>query len=409
MANQCARCFIIVSARLSWLIQIFQRRSDDGIKFLSNVAATNFFFKLNSQDRGMPAMHRDDVGHKTSGGMTMTSRSIPSFTLLSCLALAPLAMMAKIEAFVIQPASTAMINRGSSSAVITRRVFEDEQPSDYDSSELMPLEKDATVDLDDNDVPIRDALKRELLLLASVTNRGEYATSEEIDIIIDLVTQLEALNPTPDPSSNCVGEWDLALSSTQLFRSSPFFQTIRSALGDEYKAVANNGFDLHDRATTVSRIGRVRQTITPNKLISEVDLEVGIAPGIPIRIKGTVRTSADLKVISQESWELRLTTTQVKGSNVPLFNQFLDDLNFELPAGDIFSTFSGDVPVVKMKVRTSCRSVLQCQFLLYALMFLTFLFLSLVIVGNRHIMSMKDCALREILMTTFLSLRRLDK
>lgn len=272
-----------------------------------------------------------------------------SITTLLCLAIASLSYLATTEAFTINPVSNSLKSRQSSPPL---HVFEDEQPSDYDSSELMPTEQDATVDLDDNDIPIRDALKRELLLLASVTNRGEYATEEEVNIIIDLVTQLEALNPTADPASSCVGEWDLALSSTQLFRSSPFFQSIRAAVGDDNQSIANNGFDLHDAATTVSRIGRVRQTVTNSKLISEVDLEVGLAPGIPIRIKGTVRTSASLKVTSPESWELRVTTTEVKGSNIPLFNQFLEDLHFELPAGDLFSALSGDVPVVKMKVRS---------------------------------------------------------
>jgi len=273
--------------------------------------------------------------------------SMSFFTLLSCLAIASLTTLVHVEAFAVRPVSPNTLKLRGPSAI---RMFEDEQPSDYESMDLMPTEKDATVDLDDNDVPIRDALKRELLLLASITDRGEFASSEEIDIIIDLVTQLEALNPTPDPASNCVGEWDLALSSTQLFRSSPFFLSIRAALAEE-KTLANNFFDLHDKATTVSRIGRVRQTVTPNKLISEVDLEVGMAPGIPIRIKGTVRTTAGLKVTSPESWELRVSTTEVKGSNIPLFNQFLEDLHFELPAAEIFSTISGDVPVVKMKVR----------------------------------------------------------
>jgi hypothetical protein len=230
-----------------------------------------------------------------------------------------------------------------------------EAPSDYDSGDLAAAEKGVMVDTDDNDAPIRDALKRELLLLASVTNRGEYATAEERDIVIDLVTQLEALNPTIDPASNCEGEWDLALSSTQFFRSSPFFQSIRAALGRDNRAIANNGFDLHDRATTVSRIGRVRQKVTFNSLVSEVDLEVGIAPGIPIRIKGTVVSNAKLEVVSPEGWELRITNTLVKGSNVPFFNQFLDDQHIELPMGDIFSALlQGGVPVVKMKVRT-CR------------------------------------------------------
>jgi PAP_fibrillin len=236
-------------------------------------------------------------------------------------------------------------------------VLGDEAPSDYDSSDLVSA-KGVTVDTNDDDAPIRDALKRELLLLASVTNRGEYATKEERDIIIDLVTQLEALNPTLDPSSNCEGDWDLALSSTQFFRSSPFFQSIRVALGNDNKRIADNAFDLHDRATTVSRIGRVRQRITFDTLVSEVDLEVGIAPGIPIRIKGTVVTTANLKVISPEGWGLRVTNTLVKGSNVPFFNQFLDERHIELPMGNIFSTLlQGEVPEVKMKVRT-CRRLL---------------------------------------------------
>lgn len=282
-----------------------------------------------------------------TGTMTVNGSDM-KWIALTCLAISSLIMLASVEAFTIHSVSSSTTLKCRQPTFI--QVFEDEQPSDYETIDLAPLEQDVTVDLDDNDVPIRDALKRELLLLASVTNRGEYASAEEIDIIIDLVTQLEALNPTPDPASNCVGEWDLSLSSTQLFRSSPFFLSIRAALADE-KTLANNFFDLHDRATTVSRIGRVRQTITPNKLISEVDLEVGMGPGIPMRVKGTVRTTAGLKVTSPETWELRVSTTEVKGSNIPIFNQFLDDLQFELPAADIFSAVSGDVPVVKMKVR----------------------------------------------------------
>jgi hypothetical protein len=53
------------------------------------------------------------------------------------------------------------------------------------------LEKDHFVkDFDEEDAMIREDLKRELLLLSSVTNRGEYTSSEERDIIIDVVTQL---------------------------------------------------------------------------------------------------------------------------------------------------------------------------------------------------------------------------
>jgi len=62
-------------------------------------------------------------------------------------------------------------------------------------------------------------------------------------------------------------------------------RSIRAAMGDENKEMVENGFDLHDRSTTFGRIGRVRQTISKDKLVSEVDLEVGLLPGLPIRVK----------------------------------------------------------------------------------------------------------------------------
>ena len=68
---------------------------------------------------------------------------------------------------------------------------DDDVPSDYDTDDLQPTEQQVFVDTDSEDAIIRDQLKRELLLLASVTKRGEFATNEEKDIIIDLVTQLE--------------------------------------------------------------------------------------------------------------------------------------------------------------------------------------------------------------------------
>lgn len=239
--------------------------------------------------------------------------------------------------------------RRTSEIVILKDYSEDSGPSDYDSSDLLPETKEVTVDEREEDSLIRDALKRELLLLASVTNRGEYASSDERDIVIDLVAQLEALNPTAEPASNCEGEWDLCVCNTQFFRSSPFFQSIRVALGD--RSTTDNAFDLHDRATSMSRVGRVRQTVTSSQLISEVDLEVGVLPGIPVKIKGTVVTSAELSVVSDQKWELKVQTTKVKGSNIPIFNQLLEEnLQIELPVGEAYSTVQGSVPVVPMTV-----------------------------------------------------------
>lgn len=227
-------------------------------------------------------------------------------------------------------------------------VDESGAPSDYDTEDLQNG-KTVAVDNNEEDAAIRDALKRELLLLSSVTNRGEYANQDEQNVLTDLVAQLEALNPTADPARNSEGEWDLCLSSTQFFRSSPFFMTIRSVMGDDNKAMADNFFDIHDRATTASRMGRVRQTITSEQLVSEVDIELGLVPGWPFRVKGTVVTTASQSIRSSETTELQIQGTFVKGSNVPLFNQFLDDIKMELPFGDLLKQIQGSVPIVQLK------------------------------------------------------------
>lgn len=161
------------------------------------------------------------------------------------------------------------------------------------------------------------------------------------------ITLTEALNPTADPASNCVGEWDLCLSSTQFFRSSPFFQSLRVVA--DSREIAENGFDLHERATSASRVGRVRQLIQPSQLVSEVELEVGLLPGFPIKVRGNVVTTASLKVAGPEAWETQIESTKVLGSNVPLLNQFLDDMQVEMPIGEVYSNIMGNVPIVKSK------------------------------------------------------------
>jgi hypothetical protein len=226
--------------------------------------------------------------------------------------------------------------------------YDEQSPSDYDTTQVLPTERTLEVDKCEEDALIRDALKRELLLLSSVTNRGEYAGREEQNMLIDLVAQLEALNPTMDPAANSVGEWDLCLASTQFFRSSPFFQSLRAAVDN--KPMVETAFDIHDRATTSGRIGRVRQIISDSQLISMIDLEVGLLPGFPIRLKGTIVSTANLSVTDRDSFETQIQTTSVTSSNVPLLNQLLDDFKFELPMADIYGTLAGKVPVCANKV-----------------------------------------------------------
>lgn len=258
-----------------------------------------------------------------------------------------------VTGFVTTPTNNHRLTTTSPSSVIVLKDFPDaDGPSDYDTEDLPPSEKSVVVDDKEEDVMIRDALKRELLLLASVTNRGLYSNKDEAGLVLDLVSQLEALNPTAYPAEHCSGEWDLCYSSTQLFRSSPFFQAIRIAVGDDNRQMAENGFKLHDRATSGSRIGRVKQILSSTQLINELDLEVGVLPGLPFKIKGTVVTTASMKIVSDKEMDLTLESTRVKGSNIPLLNQIMEEeLQMELPVGEVYKTIRGDVPVIAMQVR----------------------------------------------------------
>lgn len=273
-------------------------------------------------------------------------------------------MLSSSLLILLTTASVGEVSSFSSSSVVSHvaqhrlqksRIFsmpDDPYPSDYDADDLESTEKTVSVDIDENDAIIRDELKRELILLSSVTNRGSCATAEESNLVVDLVTQLEALNPTSDPAANCQGEWELCYSSTQSFRSSPFFLAIRSFLGDDNKSIAESAFDIHDAATTASRVGKVRQIIDTNnnELVSEYEVSVGLLPGLPVQIKGTVVTSAELSVLPPESWELQVKGTKVKGSNVPFLDQYLDDSHLELPVGEAYKAInSGSVPISVLK------------------------------------------------------------
>jgi len=140
----------------------------------------------------------------------------------------------------------------------------------------------------------------------------------------------------------------LVLTNTQSFRSSPFFLSIRSVLNDAN--VANNAFALHEQATRIGNVGRVRQIIGKDgSFTSEVDLEVGLMGGLPFSVKGTVITKASYTIVPPEQWDLRIESTIVKKSNVPFLDQLLDDYPVKLPMGEVYDRLRGSVPVVTLK------------------------------------------------------------
>lgn len=185
-------------------------------------------------------------------------------------------------------------------------------------------------------------LKLDLLRLAAMTGRGEGASDNEKDEARRLIDQLEAQTPTVDLSDSgkdsAEGTWELLFSDTQLFRSSPFFMAGRATCQTKAEAQQYDLFcDMHREALAISRIQRVRQIVSSERLVSEFEVSVGAVPflesvpgisgyggGIPLTITGSIVSSADIVSKEGTDWTLLMDTVEIKGSNVPLLRQILD-------------------------------------------------------------------------------------
>lgn len=180
-----------------------------------------------------------------------------------------------------------------------------------------------------------------LLRIAAATDRGQYATSSQKEVASDLISTLESCNPTPNPTEtpSIEGTWELLYSSTQLFRSSPFFMAGRAACHTDEEAQRYDWFcDMHRAALAISNIGKVRQIISPTRLVSEFEVKAGSIPflsdftpfkysgGLPVTIDGAIVSSADITPTSSGSaWEVFMDTVEIKGSNIPVLRQILDN------------------------------------------------------------------------------------
>lgn len=132
------------------------------------------------------------------------------------------------------------------------------------------------------------ALLQTLLRIGAATNRGEMSNAEERAEARRLASELEALYAgaaSMDP--RCSGTWELVLSDTQLFRSSPFFMAGRAVCADAAEARRYDTFcDLHRKALAISTIGKVRQVVAlggaqgEDYLVSEFEVRAGAVPFI---------------------------------------------------------------------------------------------------------------------------------
>jgi hypothetical protein len=186
-------------------------------------------------------------------------------------------------------------------------------------------------------------LKSKLFKIGALTNRGEFASERQKEEMIDIINNLEALNPSlsqSDQKFSAEGTWELVYTDSQLFMSSPFFLTILELFGSNFEK-ANEIFQLHRLAANTGEIGSVKQLITSDKLVSEVELRVGLIPGPPFSLKGKVITTADILQFDQFTLKLKLQGTRIKDSNT-LLQTFFD--NFELPLDKIYEFLAKDVP-----------------------------------------------------------------
>jgi PAP_fibrillin len=193
-----------------------------------------------------------------------------------------------------------------------------------------------------------------LQTLGAITGRGEMIVNsrslsrrKQYDAALKVVADLEAMNPITEPTYSDViyGTWELVLSTTQLFRSSPFFIAGRAVCTNEVDAQRYNWFcDMHRAALSISSIQSIRQIITEsNRMISEFETSVGAIPflsdftplrysgGLPISVTGAIVSTADITPTRNGTgWEVYMDSVNVKGSNVPILRQILDNENVGL-------------------------------------------------------------------------------
>ena len=189
-------------------------------------------------------------------------------------------------------------------------------------------------------------VKQELIKLGLTSCRGERAKPADVSELRRLVRQLvDSTNIDEMKRHSLEGAWDLVISDTQLFRSSPFFMAARAVVPDGQQADQFNWFcDQHRAALDFSQIGRVRQVVSSTQVRSEFEVKVGLATlalGLPLTVSGAIVTTAEIvgRVGSSEaveSWELAIKSVQVEDSNVPGLRDALATW-LQLPIGPITS------------------------------------------------------------------------
>lgn len=172
-------------------------------------------------------------------------------------------------------------------------------------------------------------LKSRLLHISALTNRGEFIQEKQQAVALSLIEAIERRNIIPSPASSkeVQGSWNLVYSNTYLFRSSPFFMAARAVCKDGIEAERFNFFcKLHREALGFTSIGNVKQIVSDDGLRSEFETRVAALPGLPLTIRGTIVSTADIISKSTNEWTLFLDKVRIMEgtSNIPVLRTFLN-------------------------------------------------------------------------------------
>lgn len=157
--------------------------------------------------------------------------------------------------------------------------------------------------------------------VAAATDRGQLATSSQKEAVEDLVSMLEAANPTDSPVDTAMidGTWLLVYASKPLFKTTPL---------------------LLAAATPLLVVGQVKQTlrVDSGELVNDVDVTA-----FPL-ISATVSTTARVTPVTGERLELVVEKTGVKGKNIA-GKLDLGGIGGSLPVEQLYSKLkNGAVP-----------------------------------------------------------------
>ena len=114
--------------------------------------------------------------------------------------------------------------------------------------------------------------------------------------------------------------------------------------------------DMHRAALAISTIGKVRQIVDANAIVSEFEVSAGAVPflsdaapflrysgGLPFTITGSIVSTASVESNLGDSWRLLMDTVEIKGSNVPLLRQALD-AGLKLTTRDLGGVLESTLP-----------------------------------------------------------------